>query len=153
MLDGDKSKEVQDKAAEATEEKYKMSEETARGQMQDFMDSYDIDQNDLVVDQGPESVETILNRLIRSIRTGQLEILSDGRARLNLVVEFGDTKALTFERLTGTAQREFAKDKNTFSSHMAQMGSLCNLPPSKLATLDPRDLSIVQRLSTLFTVV
>ncbi len=149
----DNERDTLDRKQDAPEEKYKMSEETARGQMQDFMDSYDIDQNDLVVDQGPESVETILNRLIRAIRTGQLEILSDGRARLNLVVEFGDVKALTFERLTGTAQREYAKDKNTFSAHMAQMGSLCNLPPSKLATLDPRDLSIVQRLSTLFTVV
>ena len=149
----DNERDTLDRTQDTEKEKYKMSEETARGQMQDFMDSYDIDQNDLVVDQGPESVETILNRLIRSIRTGQLEILSDGRARLNLVVEFGDVKALTFERLTGTAQREYAKDKNTFSAHMAQMGSLCNLPPSKLATLDPRDLSIVQRLSTLFTVV
>ena len=149
----DNERDALERTEDAPQGKYKMSVETARGQMQDFMDSYDIDQNDLVVDQGPESVETILNRLIRAIRTGQLEILSDGRARLNLIETFGDVKALTFERLTGTAQREFAKDKNTFSSHMAQMGSLCNLPPAKLATLDPRDLSIVQRLSTLFTVV
>ena len=138
---------------DAIKEKYKMSEETARGQMQDFMDSYDIDQNDLVVDQGPEAVETILNRLIRAIRTGQLEILSDGRARLNLKVPFGDGKALTFERLDGTAKRAHAGIKNTFDAHMAQMGSLCNLPPSKLSTFDPVDLSVVERLSTLFTVV
>ena len=134
-------------------DKYKMSEDTARGHIQDFMDSYDIDENDLVVDQGPESIKTILNRLIRAVRTGQLEILSDGRATLNLIKVSGDVRSLTFERLTGTAQREYAKDKNTFSAHMAQMGSLCSVPPAKLATLDPRDLSIVQRLSTLFTVV
>lgn len=138
---------------DSSQDKNKMSEESARSQMQDFMDSYDIDQNDLVIDQGPESIDTILNRLVRAVRSGQLEILDGGRARLNLVVPFGGTASLTFERLTGTAQREYAKDKNSFSAHMAQMGSLCNLPPSKLATLDPRDLSIVQRLSTLFTVV
>ncbi len=135
-------------------EKYKLSEEAARAQMQDFMDSYEIDKNDLVVDQGPEAIDTILNRLIRSIRTGQLEILDDGRARINLVKPFGDVKALTVERLTGTAQRAYADiSKNTFSAHMAQMGSLCNLVPAKLSTLDAVDLSIVQRLSTLFTVV
>ena len=144
---------MQEKAADATEDKYKISEEVAREQMQDFMDSYQIDKNDLVVDQGPESIDTILNRLIRAIRTGQLEILSDGRARINLVAASGNDKSLTFERLTGTAQREYSKDKNTFSAHMAQMGSLCNIPPSKMATFDPVDLSIVQRLSTLFTVV
>ncbi len=137
---------------EATD-KNKISEETARAQIQSLMDSYEIDKNDLVVDQGPESIETILNRLVRAVESGQLEILDGGRARLNLVVPFGDTKDLTFERLTGTAQRAYADIKNTFSAHMAQMGSLCNLPPSKLATLDPVDLSIVQRLSTLFTVV
>ncbi len=141
------------KDAERLEDKYKMSEQTARGHMEGFMVSYDIDKRDLVVDQGPEAVETILNRLIRAIRTGQLEILSDGCAQLNLIKAFGEVKALTFTRLTGTAQREYAKEKNTFSAHMAQMGSLCNLPPSKLSTLDPRDLSIVQRLSTLFMVV
>lgn len=152
MQNMDENKEVQAKKTEG-KDKYQMSEETARAQMQSFMDSYDIDQKDLVIDQGPESIDTILNRLVRAVRTGQLEILADGRARLNMVAPFGDSKALTFERLTGTAQREYAKDKNTFSAHMAQMGSLCNLPPSKLATLDPVDLSIVQRLSTLFTVV
>jgi len=142
-----------EKVQDAPEEKYKLSEEVAREQMQVFMDSYKIDKNDLAVDQGPESIETILNRLIRAIRTGQLEIIDGGCIRLNLVVPFGDTKDLTFGRLTGTAQRAYADIKNTFSAHMAQMGSLCNLPPSKLSTLDPVDLSIVQRLSTLFTVV
>ena len=150
IQDTEKQKETQ---VSEPEEKYKMSEETARGQMQDFMDSYEIDKNDLVVDQGPESIDTILNRLIRSIRTGQLEIIDGGCARLNLVVPFGNTTDLTFTRLTGTAQRAYADIKNTFSAHMAQMGSLCNVPPSKLATLDPVDLSVVQRLSTLFTVV
>ena len=135
------------------EEKYKMSEETARGHMQDFMDSYDIKQKDLVFDQGPESIETILNRLVRAVRTGQLEILDNGAARLNLFLAFGGVESLTFKRLDGTAQRAYAGIKNTFDAHMAQMGSLCNIPSSKLATLDPNDLSIIQRLSTLFTVV
>lgn len=131
----------------------KVSVETATAQIKSFMKSYDIDQNDLVIDQGPESIETIVNRLIRAITTGQLEILDDGRVRLNLVKPFNDVKDLTFERLTGTAQRAYADIKNTFSAHMAQMGSLGNIPPSKLSTLDPVDLSIIQRLSTLFTVV
>ena len=132
---------------------YKLSEESAREQMQALMDSYDIDQKDLVIDQGPEAIETILNRLVRAIRTGQIEVQSDGSVVHTLAVAKGETTTLTYGRLNGIAMKARDKAKGGFEKDCALMGSLCNLPASAMASLDPLDISIFQRLGTLFMVV
>jgi hypothetical protein len=133
----------------------KIAEETAREHMQRLMDSYDIDQNDIVVDQGPEAVDTIINRLVRAIRTGKIEILDNCSIRHNFTNPQGNEKSITYQRLNGRAMRERDKAKGgTLSEHLALMGSLGNVPSENtLLNLDPIDISIIQRLAALFTVV
>jgi hypothetical protein len=135
------------------QKEYKLSEEAARDQMQTLMDSYDIDQNDLVVDQGPEAVETILNRLVRAIRSGTIEILDGGVVKHNLHVPMGETDSITYGRLNGLAMKARDKAKGGFEKDCALMGSLGNVPANAMAKLDPVDISIFQRLGTLFMVV
>ena len=84
---------------ETKEKEYKLSEDSAREQIQKLMDSYDIDENDLVVDQGPEAIKTILNRLVRAVRTGQIEVKDDGSVVHVLAVAKGETTTLTYRRL------------------------------------------------------
>jgi hypothetical protein len=131
----------------------KISEESARKSMQSLMDSYDIDQKDLVIEQGPEAVETIINRLVRAIRTGQVEILENGAVKHNLKSPAGDVTAITYRRLNGIAMKERDKAKHAFEKDCALMGSLGNVPASTMSKLDPIDISIFQRLAALFMVV
>ena len=137
---------------QAVDNKYKMSEDTARTQMQSFMDSYGINISVLPEDQqGP--MEYVVNWLVDAIRTGKVEILEDGTVKHRLTKQYGDVSFLIYERLTGTAEREYAANKNSFTAHMAQMGSLCSLTKSAMASLDATDRSVAEKLSLLFTSV
>ena len=128
----------------------RLSEGAAREQMQKLLDSYDIDANDLEVENGPEWVASVVNRLVRAIRAGHVEILDNGEVRHNLVEPKGETKVITYRRLNGLAMKAADKAKGTFDGHVALMGSLGNMPDSGMTDLDPVDISIFQRLSQLF---
>jgi hypothetical protein len=135
------------------EKEYKLSEESAWEQMNALMKSYDIDKRDVVIDQGEAAIDTILNRLVRAIRTGQMEVQGDGSVLHTLAVPKGDMTTLTYRRLNGIALKARDKAKEPFDKDCALMGSLCNMPASAMADLDPLDISIFQRLGTLFMVV
>jgi len=143
---------IEKDAAEITKEKYKMSEETARTQMQDFMDSYGINVSILPEDQ-QSSMEYVVNRIVDAMRTGQVEMLEDGTIKHRLTKQHGDASFLIYRRLTGAAENAHAANKNSFDAHMAQMGSLCNLTKAAMSNLDAIDRSIAEKISLLFTSV
>lgn len=139
---------------EATETKEtKLSEETAREQMQKLLDSYDIDSRDLEIEHGQEWVAGVINRLVRAIRSGNLEILDNGEVNHNLVNPKSDTTSIKYSRVNGIAMKERDKCKGgIFEKDCAFMGSLGNTFPNSMAKLDAIDISIFQRLAQVFMV-
>jgi hypothetical protein len=135
---------------QAAPRKPKLSEESATEQMQKLLDSYDINANDLEIENGPEFVQTVVNRLVRAVRDGHLEILDNGKTRHILVVPKGELTEITYRRLDGIAIKAGDKAKDTFESHCALMGSLSSQGPVVMSGLDAVDLSIMQRLAQLF---
>lgn len=133
--------------------KRQLSEESAREQMQKLLDSYDIDGNDLEIENGPEWVATVINRLVRAIRAGNVEVLDNGEVRHNLVAPPGELTTITYRRMNGLAMKARDKAKENFQKDCAFMGSLGNVPESAMAKLDAVDISIFQRLAQLFMVV
>jgi len=136
-----------------TKKKDLLSEESARAQMQNLLDSYDIDPKDLAIENGPEWVDTVINRLVRAIRSGAVEILDGGKVRHSLVVPMAETTSITYRRLNGIAMKERDKAKDPFDKDCAFMGSLGNMTPGAMAKLDAVDISIFQRIGQLFMVV
>ncbi len=130
----------------------KISEETARKQMQDLLDSYNININVLPEDQ-QSTMKYVVDCIVEAMKSGKIEILDDNTIKHNLLKPRGDVSFLIYQRLTGTAEREYAASKNSYTAHMAQMGSLCNLPSSAMSALDAIDRSVVQKISLLFTSV
>ena len=130
--------------------KSKISEETAREQMQSFLDSYDIVPRDLVVEHGESGMETIMNRLVRAIMSGQIEMLDNGAVKHNLRFPKGDFTTLEYRRLNGAAIKEADKAKTVFAGHANLMASLSNTSANLMTSLDPVDISVWQRLSQLF---
>jgi hypothetical protein len=135
------------------EREYKLSAEVADEQMDRLMRSYDIDVKDVVVDQGPESIETIINRLKRAIRAGTIEVNDDGSVTHNLTVPMDETSSITYKRMNGKALKEGDKNRSAnFDRQCAMMGSLANVPAASMAKMDIVDISVFQRLATLFLV-
>ena len=144
-----------DKAVGKSSEKKenKLSEEVAREQMQKLLESYDIDSSDLEIEHGPEWVAGVVNRLVRAIRSGNLEVLDNGSVRHNLVVPNGEITSITYRRMDGISMKERDKAKGgTFEKECVFMGSLGNTFPNSMAKLDAVDISIFQRLGQLFMV-
>ena len=145
-----------DKAVGKSSEKkpYKLSEEVAREQMQNFLDSYDIDPADLAIENGPEWVATVVNRLVRAIRSGKLEVMSDGTVTQNYITKEGAASSISYVRMNGIAMKSRDKAKGVLESDLALMCSLGNIAsPSIMIGLDIVDISIWQRLAQLFMVV
>lgn len=138
---------------DAVQGKRELSEDSAREQMQALMDSYDINQKDLVFDQGEEAIETIINRLVRAIRAGYVEFQSDGSVIHTLTVPKGETTKLIYRRADGIALREAYKSKGDANEkQVALMASLCTMPINAMWELDIKDIFIAQKLATLFMV-
>lgn len=134
----------------------KISLEVAKDQMQEFLDYYDIDQDDIVVEQGPEAIETILNRLVRAIQKGHLEIQDNGTKVIqNLKFPMGDVTQITYGVLTQKNKyaMEGISDKKPIARMNALMGSLAGVPGNAFMNLKGVDLSVMERLATLFMVV
>jgi hypothetical protein len=141
------------KTVEKSKVKNKLSEESAREQMQNLLDSYDINKDDLEIENGPEWIASVINRIVRAIRAGHVEILDNGEVTHNLVTPKGDISSITYRRMNGIAMKERGKAKGTFEKDCALMGSLGNIPPNAMAKLDMVDISIFQRLGQLFMVI
>lgn len=130
--------------------KQKLSEESAREQMEKLLKSYDINAADLEVENGPEWVATVVNRLVRAVSDGHMEVLENGAVRHILTVPKGELTEITYQRLNGIALKAADKAKGTFEGHCALMGSLSSQGSAVMSGLDPVDMSIMQRLSQLF---
>ena len=79
-----------------------VSEEVAKDQLDLLLNYYDIDKNDIEIEQGPEALQTLMNGLVRAIQKGRLEISLDGEAKLLV------TQRLVFPPELGYPQREYA---------------------------------------------
>lgn len=150
--------EKETKGQDTTGNKIIISEEVARDQIQQLLDYYDIDQNDIVVDQGPEAVETVLNRLIRAIRKGYLEVSISGdtiKVIQHLQKPMGDVSTIEYSELM--AKHKLAMDgigDNKGNARMhALMASLASVPAESFRGLKGVDLSVMERLAVLFMVV
>ena len=148
----DNERDALERTEDAVEEKYKVSYETARAQMEELLDSYSINVHILPDDQ-KGSMEYIIEWLTESIRTGKIEILGNNTIKHNLKERKGDAEHLVYRRLTGAAENAYAAHKNSFDAHMAQMGSLCNLTKGAMSELEATDRSVAEKISLLFTSV
>lgn len=136
----------------------KISIESAKKQMDLFLDYYDMDQNDIAVDQGPEAIETILNRLIRAISVGLLEVqLSEGNLKVTQYLKFpmGEITKIDYSEFGQKAKYAadgISNNKPTQKMH-ALMASLAGVSSDAFIKLKAVDSSIMERLATLFMVV
>lgn len=137
----------------------KISRESAEIQLNLLLDYYDLDKNDIEIEEGPEAVQTLINGLIRSIQKGRLEISldTDGRLVISQHLKFppGDIDVINYEIVGCKAKlaMDRVKSNKPVERQLTFMGSLSGLGREGIAKLVGVDMGTMERLSTLFSMV
>lgn len=137
---------------------YKLSQEAATDQLDLLLDYYDIDKDDIEIEEGPEAMQTLLNGLVRAIRKGRLEIKEEGRDLIvhqHLKFPPGEITILEYGVVGQKARMAMDKIKDSRAQERmcAFMSSLAGLPPSALVKLNGVDMGTMTRLATVFSMV
>lgn len=136
-----------------------ISRESAEAQLEVLLDYYDIDKNDIEIEEGPEAVQTLINGLVRSIQGGRLEISLDANNKLVVrqYLKFapGDVDEITYGIVGCNAKlaMDRVKSNKPVERQLAFMGSLSGIGREGIGRLVGVDMGTMERLSTLFSMV
>ena len=136
-----------------------ISEESANEQLETLMNFYDIDKDDIEIEEGPEAVQTLINGLIRAIRKGRLEIKTDSDSQLLVTQHLqhapGDVSTIEYKVVGQIARLAMDRVKSTKEQERmcAFMGSLSGLGVQGISSLVGADMGTMNRLATLFSMV
>ena len=142
-----------------TEEILLISEDSAIEQLEILMEFYDIDKNDIEIEEGVEAVQTLMNGLVRAIRKGRLEIKLDSDQKLIVTQHLkhppGDIADVDYSVVGQKARLAMDRVKSTKEQERmcAFMGSLSGLGVQGVSGLVGADMGTMNRLATLFSMV
>lgn len=138
----------------------KISEESAEEQLQAFFDFYFVNPNDLEIENGPETVNTIRNTLIRAIIKGHVSIDAYPKLEItqNLInpldMKNGVLSEIKYLDKLGVAGIARDKSGSVETQRMnAYMGALSGVPANVFLKLEGADMTIMTRIAMLFTLV
>ena len=130
---------------------FKLSEESAKDQLQVFYDHYDIDLDSLPED-GKANLKLATDRLVRAIRTGHLEFMKDGTIKQILRSPLGECPEIIYGELSGNNKLAMKSKATTdlYGRIYALLGSLSGLGETAITKLKGADLSIAESVGILF---
>ena len=140
-------------------QKILISEDSAIEQLDILMEFYDIDKNDIEIEEGVEAVQTLMNGLVRAIRKGRLEIKLDSDGKLLVTQHLkhppGDIADVDYSVVGQKARLAMDRVKSTKEQERmcAFMGSLSGLGVQGVSGLVGADMGTMNRLATLFSMV
>jgi len=131
---------------------YKLSETSAMVQIDTFLDGYGIDP-DARDDEQKSIITTQLEKLLKYIRLGYVEIADNLTITQNLKDPPGDVPTIVYKKLKGknVIDSDGAGKGEKYNEKLhALLGSLCGDGPAVFQTLGPIDLSVAEVLGLLF---
>ena len=138
-------------------EEFKISEQVADEQFESFLDHFDIDFNDIEIEDGAEAARTMKNALIRAIRRGALEITTEDGFSIRQILthSIGDMQAIIYTDKVAKARlaMDHESPKRTQARMYAFMAALSDTPTSQLMKMQGKDLMVFGRLTAIFSMV
>lgn len=135
----------------------KISEQVAEEQFESFLEHFDIDFNDIEIEDGTEAARTMKNALIRAIRRGALEISAEGGLSIKQILThpIGDIQAIIYTDKIAKARlaMDHESPKKTQARMYAFMAALSDTPASQLIKMQGKDLMVFGRLMAIFSMV
>lgn len=136
---------------------YKVSEEVAGEQFGSLLEYYDIDFNDIEIEDGAEAAKTMKNTLIRAIRRGALEVATENELVVtqHLTHPIGEKSVLVFTDKVAKARIAMDQEspKRDNARMRAFMAALADFPAAQLMNLKGSDLAVFNRLAVIFGMV
>lgn len=134
------------------------SEEIAKDNLDELLDYYDINKDDIEIEEGPEAMQTLLNGLVRAIRKGRLKIeINEGDLTVVQSLKFppGDISEITYGVVNQKARMEMDKIKDNKAQErmLAFMASLSGCTSKVLVGFKGVDMGTMNRLATVFSMV
>ncbi|MEE9499602.1 MAG: hypothetical protein V3V24_09715 [Nitrospinaceae bacterium] len=134
-----------------------ISEEVAKEQFASFLEYFDIDFNDIEIEDGVEAAKTMKNTLVRAIERGALEISTGEELVIRQVLSrpIGEITVITYTDKVAKARlaMDHESPKKTQARIYAFMAALSDMPTSQLMKLKGADLSVFDRLTAIFSMV
>ena len=130
---------------------YKLSEESARHQLDQLYEYYEID-----FDDSPKEIATALRatdrKLVKAVRHGRVEIALDDKGIILVTQNIRNGEPLVYREIDGQAKVAMGSkdDGDAYGKAYALMGSLCGLGETAITQLKSHDLSVVECLGTVF---
>jgi hypothetical protein len=140
----------------------KISKEAASAQIDNWLDYYGLDFNDIVKEEGKEAAETLMNTLTRAIMRGELEIVTEGEFQITHNLKFpivknkesGDTiEQIIFKDKVGKARIAMGDSRNIHLQMYNFMGALSGIPGNMFSQLKGADSTVFTRISMVFSMV
>ena len=134
-----------------------ISEESARAQLNTFLDYYGLSVADIEIEDGVEAVNTLMNGLVRAIQAGKLEITDDAngfRVRQVLICPVDELTELVYQ--DKIAQAKIAMDsagKKIQLRVYTFLAALTGADVGQLIKLKGADVTTLNRISVLFSMV
>ena len=138
----------------------KLSKEAATAQIDNWLEYYGLDFNDIVKEEGKEAAETLMNTLTRAIERGELEILTEGEFQITHNLKFPIQKnegekleQIIYKDKVGKARIAMGDSKNIHLQMYNFMGALSGIPGDMFSRLKGADNTVFTRISMVFSMV
>lgn len=135
----------------------KVSKATAEAQINSLLEHYDLEPDDIAIEQGPEAMQTIMNGLVKAVQHGRLEIdLTSGFSvvqTLQRVPDGGEVNTITWKEVSGWSTLALDKKKTENAKRFAFISALTDIPEAGLKKIKGSDFGTMRRLCDLFSVV
>ena len=132
-----------------SEQKFKLSEESALGEMQRLCDYYDVNITALPEEQ-IVAVDQVLAKLLTAFKTGRLELKEDDKG-LSVIQNLRNGETLTYRELAGKDKARLnLNPDNLLKAVHTLMGLLCGLGEDVTGKLSGPDLKAMEGLGQYF---
>lgn len=133
------------------ENKLKLSEKSAKENLQEMLDYYEIDLDDIEDKVVKSAVKSGLKRLIKAIRLGRLEIKIEDEFKIIQITRSGK-ETITYREIDGDSKSAMSTkdEKDWYGKSYALMGSLSGLGESAIRKMKGVDISLVEVLGMIF---
>ena len=134
----------------AKEKNYKLSEDSAKLELQKLIDHYECDM-DLIPEDGEDAAEQVVNLLISAIRQGKLEIDDKNTDKgLSVIQHLKNGDSLVYRELHGNDKTKIPDKMDAQMCLYTLAGILCGLGTDCVLKLPSSDLKVAAAISGFF---
>lgn len=131
-----------------------VSEAAAFNQVSIFLNYYRVNMKKIALAEGPKIVETILNRVIQGIMEGQLTITDENELTVKqILIHSPENNTVKYSKIQARHKRAMGSEDTAEKKQLAFVSALTTKPVKDVAEFQGSDMSVMEAVAQLFTLV